>query len=1452
MPPQYPSPTSQPSSSTSPTPGARPAAPVGTEASATPPVASKKPRKAKAQVKSQSDMPSSSSTPNLDQPPFQQTSRPLARAILVCKRCRSKKIKCDQGFPSCGSCVKANEVCVGLDPATGREVSRSYITELEERVALLEKELEDARQTPSTTSVKMEGDGSSLFGGTRALTPPERSAHKRAAEGFDLGDSRDGSANDRPQKRRPNFLGASSSLLYEDSDVVHGRSRSAPGYPAGQGQGQGQTGNVAPISALLYEGGSERRGRLPGPADLLRAGSRPGLERHDSSDLTAAKLLAEAIGQSNSRSRDPLKSSSRGEGLRHWRGVKSYEEGRLPSIFPVETFHREDPARAAATKTTAGIESRKDGEVERPGVDLVMDGAGQAEARNESDLVPPALERNDSGQSSQSGYLSPTGSRSRGSNRSPTDDADPLQYARATEGADITVPPPEHTAKATQPAPFPPIPAARKLVDAYFQRVNPQCPILNQATFMPRFEKACKVGLERARARARARGHTHPSFTAHPSDENENENELEIELESADGHLFHLVLAIASAMSWTRPDSSAENHHEAAMRYLDPRRMMVSKEGQGLSGKNVINGRDTLEQLQCLLLTALYSMMRAMRPGVWYCLGVALRLATGIGLHAETHAASESSEVRPEGGETLAEKRRRLFWCTYSLDRQVCVHLRRPFGIADTDIRVQLPWHDECLQMEYEPEPGEVLLLQEAYGDDVAAAVADRKSAEAASALAALGVDGGERLVLDGRRRRPAKLDASRWVSMSFFKMRIFQSEIHNLLHQQGELPRRFNNFEQWKVDMLSRLASWRRKAPSSKEQLEAGGCSYNPIFLELNYRQTLLLIYSVSPRFPNPTKEDLANVEECCRLIIDTYELLSREGQMNYTWMTGHNVYTASSSYLWAIWSQQTTSDPRTASSSVALGFRSKVEEVDHYAKASDRVLQSLKWHNADKCRSCLKSMFRATIDFIKRINRVAAGLEGGGDGKPKHKRVKSGLNPGVQPNADEGGAVGSAVERWSRPRPLNAAERSWESSRTSDVRTQSSERAAAGEEAGMAHGLRVRQQRADAATYGGGLLPRQEPSSAAGAPRVSGRRPSSSSAWTAGDGGLGASLSDGPPPSASDFDPTYPNAPSSSLSMPPCHPVAPGIPLSYSGNVGASQESPLSHYESHGPAPTVDGGGAGRSKPTVYPQREAPWSQSPSSSSHLSPLNHFQHGAGAASTSMGTPTSEMIATGKHRMSVGSGSSLLVGPPAASSSSAPGSSPSHGLSIELGSHSVGKSPEGFGGGGLGGLLNSDSPTSLNAHYSREMAGYAKLLDSELRDAAGWGYGVEGADIFGMGTFDSNLSNMFSQAFGPSVGGGGGGGEDQEGGAAAVAVAVAASWIASGGTANNDVSSVGMNNGSAADLGNQQNYTMPDWEALGFGFVNGGIETDTFQGPSIGFEEQRIVNGGGGKANGAQ
>ena len=67
----------------------------------------------------------------------------VSRAVYACKRCRTKKIKCDLNYPSCDNCTKRGLTCVGLDPTTGREVPRTYTSHLEDRISRLESLLRE-------------------------------------------------------------------------------------------------------------------------------------------------------------------------------------------------------------------------------------------------------------------------------------------------------------------------------------------------------------------------------------------------------------------------------------------------------------------------------------------------------------------------------------------------------------------------------------------------------------------------------------------------------------------------------------------------------------------------------------------------------------------------------------------------------------------------------------------------------------------------------------------------------------------------------------------------------------------------------------------------------------------------------------------------------------------------------------------------------------------------------------------------------------------------------------------------------------------------------------------------------------------------------------------------------------------------------------------------------------
>ncbi|KAF5974027.1 purine utilization transcriptional regulator [Fusarium bulbicola] len=57
--------------------------------------------------------------------------------VTACQRCKSRKQRCDQTIPACSSCARARVPCVSVD-VDGQSVPRSYIKNLEDRVAELE------------------------------------------------------------------------------------------------------------------------------------------------------------------------------------------------------------------------------------------------------------------------------------------------------------------------------------------------------------------------------------------------------------------------------------------------------------------------------------------------------------------------------------------------------------------------------------------------------------------------------------------------------------------------------------------------------------------------------------------------------------------------------------------------------------------------------------------------------------------------------------------------------------------------------------------------------------------------------------------------------------------------------------------------------------------------------------------------------------------------------------------------------------------------------------------------------------------------------------------------------------------------------------------------------------------------------------------------------------------
>ncbi|RBR16040.1 hypothetical protein FVER53590_09847 [Fusarium verticillioides] len=89
----------------------------------------------------------------------------------------------------------------------------------------------------------------------------------------------------------------------------------------------------------------------------------------------------------------------------------------------------------------------------------------------------------------------------------------------------------------------------------------------------------------------------------------------------------------------------------------------------------------SLESLEAMLLLTVYQLRSPTGPGVWWMIETTMRYCIDNGLHRQ------ATNLPP----TLDERRKRIFWTAYMLERSVARTMGRPHSISDRDIDVALP-----------------------------------------------------------------------------------------------------------------------------------------------------------------------------------------------------------------------------------------------------------------------------------------------------------------------------------------------------------------------------------------------------------------------------------------------------------------------------------------------------------------------------------------------------------------------------------------------------------------------------------------------------------------------------------------------------------------------------------------------------------------------------------------
>lgn len=88
----------------------------------------------------------------------------------------------------------------------------------------------------------------------------------------------------------------------------------------------------------------------------------------------------------------------------------------------------------------------------------------------------------------------------------------------------------------------------------------------------------------------------------------------------------------------------------------------------------------TLESLEGMLLLVIYQLRSPSRPGIWSLIGMTMRHALSLGLHRKLH-----------GPKVADQRRKRIFWTTYMLERSIARTLGLPVSVSDRDIDVTFP-----------------------------------------------------------------------------------------------------------------------------------------------------------------------------------------------------------------------------------------------------------------------------------------------------------------------------------------------------------------------------------------------------------------------------------------------------------------------------------------------------------------------------------------------------------------------------------------------------------------------------------------------------------------------------------------------------------------------------------------------------------------------------------------
>ncbi|OQE36079.1 hypothetical protein PENCOP_c012G02786 [Penicillium coprophilum] len=262
-------------------------------------------------------------------------------------------------------------------------------------------------------------------------------------------------------------------------------------------------------------------------------------------------------------------------------------------------------------------------------------------------------------------------------------------------------------------------------------------------------------------------------------------------------------------------------------------------------------GSDEMSALEAIMLQVSFSFFNQLGPNTWFLVGTAARLALGMGLHAASSYRKFPLDVQ--------QRRKRIFFSIYMMDRVVSITLGRPFALHDDDIDVT-PFENADEEFIH----------------------ADRISPQSPLQPSLMAV--------------PLHILSLRKIAGKISRKVYRNAKDTNMTSQEREAI----------IDSLHQeLLNWRRNMPFPLPDVNDNVPHLNTTWYDFNYYTHLAMIYRPSPLCPVSDLKRIKMLEMAASMSLRQAFSMHQQQRFAYNWLNFLALFTATLSLIYAITAQ-------------------------------------------------------------------------------------------------------------------------------------------------------------------------------------------------------------------------------------------------------------------------------------------------------------------------------------------------------------------------------------------------------------------------------------------------------------------------------------------------------------------------------------------------------------------